>query len=150
MYLRPSRFHSVTGLLSLAMAAGGSLYAVAQAPGPQGPPSVLDGVYTAAQAESGAELFESTCIRCHTPEQFVAGGLYSPAARFRNVGEMFEAVSTRMPADDPGSLSAEQYTAAVSFLLRTAGYPAGQAALTPDADKLAPILVVPLPASASR
>ena len=150
------RFPAVVASTFVAMAAARSLHAAGQSDSnasvrsAQDSASVLDGVFTAEQAQAGAELFEGTCIRCHNPEQFVADGQYSPAARFKNLGEMFEKVSTRMPADDPGSLPPEQYAAAMSYILTIAGYPAGQTELPAEAAKLLAVRLVPLPASAAR
>lgn len=111
--------------------------------------TVLDGVYSPTQAASGAERYEGTCTRCHTPDHFVAGGLYAPTTRFANLGEMFARISTKMPADDPGSLAPEEYAALIAYILQESGYPPGAAELPTDTSKLSQIRVVP-PASAAR
>ncbi len=46
-----------------------------------------------------------------------------------------------MPKDDPGSLSLEEYSAIVSYLLRENGYPAGEEELVSDVSVLRDIRV---------
>ena len=41
-----------------------------------------------------------------------------------------------MPKDDPGSLSPEEYSAIISYMLRENGYPAGEEDLPADASTL--------------
>ena len=50
----------------------------------------------------------------------------------RTVGDLFQNVSTLMPEDDPGSLSLEEYSAIISYVLRENGYPAGEEDLPAD------------------
>ena len=107
-------------------------------------PSVLDGVYTVAQAEAGSEVYERVCTRCHTIGDFQSEGLHSLTVKFPDLGEMFTRISTRMPLDDPGSLSAAEYASVVAYILHQNGYPAGQAELAAEGEKLKPIQIVPL------
>lgn len=112
--------------------------------------SVLDSVYSLGQAERGAEKFEGLCTRCHTAEHFTPGGLHAITTKYANLGQMFEAVSTRMPADDPGSLSAQEYADVTSYILALNRYPAGTVELPTDVSALTPIRIVPLPATAAN
>jgi len=41
-----------------------------------------------------------------------------------------------MPKDDPGSLSPEEYSAIISYMLRESGYPAGEEDLPADTRSL--------------
>jgi hypothetical protein len=47
-----------------------------------------------------------------------------------------------MPEDDPGSLSPDEYSAIISYLLRENGYPAGEEDLAADAIALQYIHIV--------
>ena len=149
----PFGFLKYAPAAAVLIVAGSSLHAMAQ-PGPlpaartvpADTPSVLDGVFSAAQAESGREVFETVCVRCHTMDHFVPGGLHAITVRFPNVGEMYTRVSTRMPLDDPGSRTPEEYAAVVSYILQENRYPAGQVELPTDVEKLKPIRIVPVPA----
>ncbi|HWV56391.1 MAG TPA: hypothetical protein VNZ57_02870 [Longimicrobiales bacterium] len=107
--------------------------------------TVLDGVYTAAQAEQGGTIFHSRCTLCHTLEEFVYG-THAPTAKFATIGDMFLRISTQMPMDNPGELSYQQYVAIISYILQQNGYPAGETELPIDIERLNQIRVVPLPA----
>lgn len=107
-------------------AAGGGAPARGAAAPPPG--SVLDGVFTAAQAERGERTFREACAACHDTGEF-SGGRFRIGWVGRPVGELFETISTLMPEADPGSLSRAQYAAVVAYLLQLNGYPAGDADL---------------------
>lgn len=109
--------------------------------------TVLDGVFTAAQAERGRDIFEVHCMRCHALAEFTAGP-HVPTAKWPNVGAMFGTVMVRMPYDDPGSLGQADYAAVVSYLLQQNGYPARDRELPLDVRKLIPIRILPLPETA--
>ncbi len=47
-----------------------------------------------------------------------------------------------MPKDDPGSLSPEEYSAIISYMLRENGYPAGEEDLPADTSTLRYIRIV--------
>ena len=99
--------------------------------------SVWDGVYTAAQARSGA-LTSGLCTSCHgdsfegdrgpalTGEEFVS--------RWdgRTVGDLFELIRLTMPDDDPGALTRQQYADLVAYILSTNKFPAGKTELARD------------------
>lgn len=108
-------------------AAGGGAPA-RRATAPPAAGSVLDGVFTAAQAERGERTFREACAACHDTGEF-SGGRFRIGWVGRPVGELFETISTLMPEADPGSLSRAQYAAVVAYLLQLNGYPAGDADL---------------------
>ena len=54
---------------------------------------------------------------CHSISEFRGGGFRLAWAGF-TVGDLFQPISTLMPKDDPGSLSPEESSAIVSYLLR--------------------------------
>ncbi len=98
----------------------------------------LPALYTAAQASAGAQKFLANCSMCHGKD---LSGIAGPALKGKNfasakanfhVSDVFRIVSTNMPATQPGSLSHEDYTQIMAFLLQQNGYPAGNAPLTYD------------------
>ena len=103
--------------------------------------SVLEGVFTARQASWGETRFRQVCAACHSISEF-RGGRFRLAWVGRTVGDLFQSISTLMPEDDPGSLSPDEYSAIVSYLLRENGYPAGEEDLAADATALQDIHIV--------
>ena len=90
--------------------------------------SVLDGVFTEAQASRGEATFRRVCAACHDPGEF-SGGRFRLTWVGQSAGDLFDTIATLMPEGDPGSLSPAQYAAVVAYLLQLNGYPAGEAAL---------------------
>ena len=76
--------------------------------------SVWDGVYTSQQAARGAKLYAEDCAACHADDLLGSGNMPALTGKdFRkewdgqSVGDLFERMSTSMPADRPGKLSKE-------------------------------------------
>jgi hypothetical protein len=103
--------------------------------------SVLDGVFTAQQASRGESRFGQVCEACHSISEF-RGGRFRFAWVGRTVGDLFESMSTLMPDDDPGSLSFEEYSAIIGYMLRENGYPEGTVELAADGSALQGIQIV--------
>ena len=129
----------------MALSAGGVAWA-------QGGPSVLDGVYTQAQAERGTAQYAQHCAACHGTG--LSGNGEAPAlvgAEFISnwagitLGDLFERIRTTMPQDNPGTLSRDQYADILSFILKSNGYPAGQKELDRRTEFLKAIAFVPPP-----
>jgi S-disulfanyl-L-cysteine oxidoreductase SoxD len=95
--------------------------------------SVLDGVYTDAQATRGELAYTKTCAECHdlsfdgTP---VEGEGFIDNWREFPLQTLYDYISTTMPEDNPGELSKDSYRDVVAYLLRRNGYPKGQTDLT--------------------
>jgi mono/diheme cytochrome c family protein len=109
---------------------------------------VADGVYTAEQATRGAVAYEKACASCHMSD--LRGESFAPALngdafalRWENgkLADLHKIIKGTMPADSPGSMSAQDYADIVAFLLKANGYPAGQA-LSEDPAGSAGILFV--------
>ena len=102
----------------------------------QAPASVLDGVYTAAQAERGHAAYEARCVQCHEGLENDGPGLMEKAFldRWREdtLEPLFTFISTTMPGNNPGGLDAQVYADVVAYLLEAHGLPAGQRELAPD------------------
>ena len=102
--------------------------------------SVLDGVFTARQAAQGEARFQQVCAACHRINDF-RGGRFRAVWVGRTVGDLFQTMSTLMPEGDPGSLSPEEYSAIISYVLRENGYPAGEEDLAADESTLPDIRI---------
>ena len=123
--------------------------AVAAATPAQGALSVLDGVFTVAQAGRGNDVFQERCAKCHAVEDFTRG-LHQVTVKWTNVGDLFTTASTRMPQDDPGALQAPEYAAVVSYLLQANGFPANSRELPSDVRRLTPIRIVKAPGAGAH
>jgi mono/diheme cytochrome c family protein len=93
--------------------------------------STADGVYTTAQAKRGADIYAGMCQSCHT-----AASHTGPPFRNKWVGrplsDLFSFMTQEMPKTEPGSLTAEEYTLVLAYMLRMNGMPAGRRALSPE------------------
>ena len=112
--------------------------------------SVLDGVYTTAQAERGQQAFAQNCAACHGSgltgngeAPALTGGEFISNWAGLTVGELFERMRTTMPQDNPGKLSRDQYADILSYVLKENGYPAGQKELDRRTEFLKAIAFVP-------
>jgi len=92
-------------------------------------------MYTAAQAMAGADVFSQNCAECHGAG---LGGMSGPALLGQSfasagsndtVGGIFGEIALQMPATAPGSLTHDQYTQVMAYILAKNGYPAGSTAL---------------------
>src|SRR5215472_8092693 len=99
--------------------------------------SVWDGVYTAAQAEQGHNVYNQSCAPCHgaglngTGESpALLGGQFLDHFDGSTVGDLFDRIIRTMPKNQPGSLSLDGYAAVLAFVLQANGCPAGQSPLS--------------------
>jgi mono/diheme cytochrome c family protein len=127
---------AVLGAAALGLAATWTLTAQT------GSRTVRDGVFTSAQAERGARVFESICTNCHEIVEFTAAGAYLDDVEGKPLWETFEFVSSEMPEDDPGSLRPEEYAAVLAYIFSVYGLPSGDVELAVDQESLAAITIV--------
>jgi S-disulfanyl-L-cysteine oxidoreductase SoxD len=111
---------------------------------PQDPKSILDRIYSVAQAERGEGRFKVSCSSCHTPGEF-GGGAFAERWSGQTMGEVFEYVSSTMPQNDPGGLKPEEYASVLAYILRMNAYPAGSDDMPADKDVLAKFQIVSNP-----
>jgi alcohol dehydrogenase (cytochrome c) len=103
----------------------------------QGPGGPAQAMYTAAQADAGAQVYRTACSACHMPNlrgssdagALVGVGFRSAWGR-RPVTELLQTISKTMPLGSGGSLSASDYAAVTAHILRENGVPAGKVALS--------------------
>lgn len=122
-------------------------------PAPAAPPtSVLDGIFTEAQAARGRAAYDAHCAECHGEElrgDEMAPGLTGVAFRFRwrglKVADIYESIESTMPPEEPGTLGDQPYIDIVAFLLSANGYPAGDRELAADSKLLEGVAVERMP-----
>jgi mono/diheme cytochrome c family protein len=131
-------------LLVLGFTALAASYSTVRA---QTPASVLDGVYTDAQAKRGATVYKDTCEPCHGAKLTGtdAGGPTLVGADFINgwkemsLGALLNKVNMDMPSNAPGTLTPEQYADVLAYVLSVNKYPVGAKELPTDAATLKPV-----------
>lgn len=129
----------------LSVVLGLSMPAAAQAPTPPADPrTILDRVFSEAQAERGEQRFRQSCSSCHTANEFAAPR-FSARWEGQTLGDIFGFMSSAMPENDPGGLKPEEYASVVAYFLGVSGYPVGYDDLPADADTLRQIQIVPQP-----
>jgi mono/diheme cytochrome c family protein len=113
------------------------------APANQETRSVWDGVYTTEQAKRGQEVYGNHCSTCHGAK--LEGAEEAPSLAGKGflegwdglpVGALFEKTRKKMPRDNPGQLSRQQYLDVIAYLLSANKFPDGQAELPQDLEPL--------------
>jgi mono/diheme cytochrome c family protein len=91
--------------------------------------STKDGAFTAEQAERGKAVYDKSCVNCHQADFY-----RERLTRWQNkpVGQLFESVSTTMPADNVGGLLTSEYVDVLAYIFSVTGSPAGSEELTTD------------------
>jgi cytochrome c5 len=120
------------------------------------PKTVLDGVFSVAQAERGARVFGAECAACHEGADVdgpsLTGAQFLDRWREDTLDQLFGFIKANMPQQAPGSLSDAAYLEVLAHLLSENSFKAGSSELTRDA--LASTLLVgpngpqPLPSGA--
>lgn len=117
--------------------------------------TVLDGVFTEAQAERGRAEYDVWCASCHQSD--LTGGVLvgddeAPSLRSmeklverHDLDNLFTFIKNGMPRDEPASLEDETYVDILTYLLRENGFPAGTAELEADVAALKAIAIVRKP-----
>lgn len=116
----------------------------AQAAQPEDSKTILDRVYSVAQAERGQTRFKQSCGSCHAVSEF-AEPAFSSRWEGQTLGDVFEFISTAMPEGSPGSLKAEDYASILAYALSNGGFPVGSEDLPAKKDVLKAIGIVPNP-----
>lgn len=126
--------------------AGTLAYGISSATGTvaaQGAKSQWDGVYTEAQAKRGEGLYGQYCASCHGPD--LAGGEMAPGltggeftANWNDLslGDLYERIRISMPQNAPGSLSRQQNSDILAYILRKMNIPVGTAELSTQTEML--------------
>ncbi|HEX8812536.1 MAG TPA: cytochrome c, partial [Terracidiphilus sp.] len=98
--------------------------------------TVLDGVFTEAQAGRGEMQFAMNCAKCHEGADVdgppLTGDPFIDRWREDTLEGLFSFIRTRMPRDNPAKLSEAVYRDILAFLLAANDYPAGKSELGAD------------------
>jgi mono/diheme cytochrome c family protein len=140
------RVSKLGAAIILAMAVGPAL-------GQDAVTNASSGVFTEEQAERGRQTYVANCGSCHGPRLVPSNedypALVGPAFAYswhgQSLAERFERVYFTMPYNAPESLTDDQVSDLLAFILMTNGYPAGEAELATDLDTLGTIVIDPLP-----
>lgn len=97
-----------------------------------------EGVYTAAQAARGKQVYQDSCVGCHVLDWYT--GEVVRVWNGQPVFGLFELIRTRMPEDNPGGLSRRQYVDVLAYILELNGMPSGDQELSTGASRLRQIL----------
>ena len=101
----------------------------------QSPRSVTEGVYSAGQATRGQQLYKAQCAECHgnalegTVGSPLTGESFLANWSARMLGNLVDKTQKTMPFNLPGTLSRQQSTDVVAYILQTGKFPAGQSEL---------------------
>ncbi len=131
--------HVVRGRTAAMAAAVGLLAAGFVATRSSAAPSAVGGaLYNSSQASAGMKAYATNCSSCHGEKLEGGAGpaLTGPTLKTLSkntklsVGDAFTFLSQQMPLNAPASLSHDQYTSIMAYLLKFNGYRAGSKALT--------------------
>ncbi len=118
-------------LAGAGFALAAALGAVAFAQGAAGP-------FTTAQAGAGHQQYDANCSPCHLQDlagtndaPALAGPAFMGAWGGRTTAQLYSKIATTMPAGAGGSLSQQQYTDILAYILERNGARAGTSAFTP-------------------
>ena len=102
--------------------------------------TTADGVYTSAQAKSGGDLYVMLCQSCHAAITHT-GTPFRAKWVGRTLGDLYTYIREEMPKTEPGSLTEDEYTLVLAYILRMNGMPAGRRALNPTDGSMARIRI---------
>jgi len=86
--------------------------------------TTLDGIYTVAQAERGEEVYHELCAECHETEDWTESaflGRWQDQSTF----QLWYYINDRMPYENPWSLTRQQVTDVMTYILHLNGLPSG-------------------------
>ena len=114
--------------------------------------STRDGVYTDAQAQQGHDLYVAQCLMCHQAtlqgvgqNPPLAGSDFLTKWAGLTLDDLSTKIKTTMPATKPGSLTSEQTTQLIAYILSVNKFPAGKTELPQTPDRLKAIQIAPAP-----
>src|SRR5215210_3649598 len=122
--------------------------APAAAGAPQATSGIWSGVYTEAQAKRGEGVANKSCVSCHGSE--LMGGEAGPTLvgleflgnwNSLSLGDLFDRIHATMPADAPGSLSPQDTSDVIAYVLKLNKYPAGEKELSTDMSALGQVKI---------
>jgi mono/diheme cytochrome c family protein len=97
--------------------------------------TVTGGVYSAAQATRGEQVYMAQCVACHGKAleggagPMLTGDVFLGAWAGRSLTDLVDKIHNTMPLQAPGSLTRAQSIDVAAYMLRAGKFPAGQAEL---------------------
>jgi len=129
--------------LMLGSALIASSFFVLRAQEPAESRSVWDGVYTDEQAKRGEEVYKKECAACHGAELTggesappLTGGAFQANWNGLTLGDLFDRIRKTMPQAKPGSLTRQQDSDVLAFMLSANKFPAGKTELYRQSEML--------------
>ena len=113
---------------------------LAQSSHPNGQRSTGEGVYSREQWMRGRDVYAGLCAGCH-PAITHVGPMFTTSWAGKKLSDLFGFLRERMPKNDPGSLSEQEYVDVMSYMLRLNGMPAGVDELPADSVALTKIRI---------
>lgn len=98
-------------------------------------PTTADGIFTVAQAGRGEDLFDAVCSECHDATDWTEPG-FRGRWEEQSVFQLWYYINDRMPYDDPWSLSRQQVTDVLTYILQLNDLPAGDSELGVEDDDI--------------
>ncbi len=98
------------------------------------------GIYTAAEAREGRDLYLGFCASCHAASTHT-GPVFRQHWAGRPLADLFNFMRTNMPKNDPGSLDEYQYGVLLAYILQLNEMPAGKTPLASDSTDLTKIRI---------
>ena len=98
--------------------------------------STKDGVYSAAQAARGQEIYQSQCAECHgkalegTIGPPLSGQTFLAIWSARSIADLVDKIQKTMPFNLPANLSRPQSTDLAAYILQVDKFPAGSSELS--------------------
>jgi mono/diheme cytochrome c family protein len=141
MRLQHERWIQIVGtaVVVLAMSVASAVTAAQQPAAAAPAASVWAGVYTDDQAKRGEAVAGKLCSACHGPA--LEGGEAGPSLvgleflsnwNTLSMADLYDRVHSTMPADAPGTMTPQQTSDVMAYVLKLNKYPAGQAELSTD------------------
>ena len=121
----------------LAIAALAACVPLVAAVAPPSPGSRM-GVYSAAQAQQGSQIYAERCAMCHgarlegTVEVPGLTGKFVANWGGRPLGDLYDYLARAMPQSAPGTLQPQENARLIAFLLKANGAPSGAKLLPED------------------
>jgi hypothetical protein len=98
------------------------------------------GVYSRDQWMRGRDVYAGMCAGCH-PAVTHVGPVFTTSWAGKRLSDLLGFLRERMPKNDPGSLSDEDYVDVITYMLRLNGMPAGVDDLPVDSVALSRIQI---------
>jgi mono/diheme cytochrome c family protein len=136
------------GLAAILIAYAGAPIRPAQADAPKPAKTTEEGAYTDAQAKLGKDIYTQNCASCHLDDLSgsgqalpLAGDAFMQSWEGQTVDDLYEVIHDTMPQDKPGTLTPDQVTQVISYILKFNKFPAGQTELPSDPAAMKTILI---------